>query len=168
MPEVDLRDAIAMLKAGNRAGAEGVLRQIHGMPADPAATAIAKPMPQRDAVTPGSLLRKQIGPQRPGMMNQGMRPGMRPFAKGGDVGGGRSAGRGGPTVEELQDYEEEGIFTERKQKRGDYGKTKEAPTDLMPKKPHAFKKLAKGGSVSSASSRADGCAMRGKTKGKMV
>lgn len=30
------------------------------------------------------------------------------------------------------------------------------------------KKMAKGGSVSSASSRADGCAQRGKTRGKMV
>jgi hypothetical protein len=29
-------------------------------------------------------------------------------------------------------------------------------------------KKAKGGSVSSASTRADGCAVRGKTKGKMV
>ena len=29
-------------------------------------------------------------------------------------------------------------------------------------------KMAKGGSVSSASKRADGCAMRGKTKGRMV
>jgi len=30
------------------------------------------------------------------------------------------------------------------------------------------KKMAKGGSVSSASKRADGCAVRGKTKGRMV
>jgi hypothetical protein len=32
----------------------------------------------------------------------------------------------------------------------------------------AVKKMAKGGSVSSASKRADGCAQRGKTKGRMV
>jgi hypothetical protein len=32
----------------------------------------------------------------------------------------------------------------------------------------SFKKMAKGGSVSSASKRADGCAVRGKTRGKMV
>jgi hypothetical protein len=31
-----------------------------------------------------------------------------------------------------------------------------------------FRKMAKGGSVSSASKRADGCAQRGKTKGRMV
>ena len=31
----------------------------------------------------------------------------------------------------------------------------------------AVKKMAKGGSVSSASKRADGCAQRGKTRGKM-
>jgi hypothetical protein len=35
----------------------------------------------------------------------------------------------------------------------------------MYKKGGAVKKFAKGGSVSSASSRADGCAIRGKTKG---
>jgi hypothetical protein len=32
----------------------------------------------------------------------------------------------------------------------------------------AVKKMAKGGSVSSASKRADGCAIKGKTKGKVV
>ena len=32
----------------------------------------------------------------------------------------------------------------------------------------AIKKMAKGGSVGSASKRADGCAVRGKTKGRMV
>lgn len=37
--------------------------------------------------------------------------------------------------------------------------------DTAPKK---VKKYAKGGSVSSASKRADGCAQRGKTKGRMV
>jgi hypothetical protein len=89
------------------------------------------------------------------------------------VGGGRSAGRGGPTAEEMLDAEEEGITTERKMKRGDYGPTKTAPTEPMPK---AVKKAAggmtkgyaKGGSVSSASSRADGCATKGKTRGKFV
>jgi hypothetical protein len=38
-----------------------------------------------------------------------------------------------------------------------------------PDKPKAKpKKMAKGGSVSSASKRADGCAVKGKTRGKMV
>ena len=36
------------------------------------------------------------------------------------------------------------------------------------KKGGVVKKMAKGGSVKSASKRADGCAMRGKTRGKMV
>jgi len=36
------------------------------------------------------------------------------------------------------------------------------------KKGGAVKKYAKGGSVGSASKRADGCAQRGKTKGRMV
>lgn len=35
-------------------------------------------------------------------------------------------------------------------------------------KTSSFKKMASGGSVSSASKRADGCAIKGKTKGRMV
>ena len=44
------------------------------------------------------------------------------------------------------------------------------PNPTMPtfKKGGKVKKLAKGGSVSSASKRADGCAAKGKTKGKML
>jgi hypothetical protein len=37
-----------------------------------------------------------------------------------------------------------------------------------PKKAKPAKKMAKGGSVSSASKRADGCATKGKTKGRFV
>ena len=46
----------------------------------------------------------------------------------------------------------------------------EADTDLMreEKKSARAKGMKSGGSVSSASKRADGCAMRGKTKGRMV
>ena len=42
--------------------------------------------------------------------------------------------------------------------------------NLMPeyKKGGAVKKMAKGGSVSSASKRADGCATKGKTKGRII
>jgi hypothetical protein len=36
------------------------------------------------------------------------------------------------------------------------------------KKGGTVKKMAKGGSVSSASSRADGCAIKGKTKGRFI
>lgn len=70
------------------------------------------------------------------------------------------AGRGlmaGPTAEDFQDAEEEGITTERKIKRGDYGKPRMAPMEPMPKPV----KKAKGGKI-------DGCAQRGKTRGRMV
>ena len=90
-----------------------------------------------------------------------------------NVGGGRSAGRGGPTVEELRDYEEEGITTERKIKRGDYGKPGMAPMEPAPKppsKPPA--KKAMGGKVKAyrngGVTRADGCVSKGRTKGRMV
>jgi hypothetical protein len=42
------------------------------------------------------------------------------------------------------------------------------PAKLGMKKGGAVKKMASGGKVSSASKRADGCAMRGKTKGRMI
>ena len=88
--------------------------------------------------------------------------------------------RGGPTAKELQDYEDmmdAGVFTAEK-----LGKGRMAPRDLMPEdlpnpprgqevsasaatRKVAKKAFAKGGSVSS---RADGIAQRGKTRGKMV
>lgn len=82
------------------------------------------------------------------------------------VGGGRSAGRGGPTAEEMQDAEEEGITTARKIKRGYYGKPGMAPMEPMPKPVKKAaggmtKGYAKGGKI-------DGCAQRGKTRGRMV
>jgi hypothetical protein len=54
----------------------------------------------------------------------------------------------------------------------DKGKDKKAATDVAAKAPGmkrggSVKKYAQGGSVSSASKRADGCAQRGKTRGKM-
>jgi hypothetical protein len=83
------------------------------------------------------------------------------------VRGGRSAGRGGATAEELRDYEEEGITTERKIKRGDYGGPGKAPMDLMPPVKKAMggmtKKYANGGSVRGA-----GVAQRGVKQCKMV
>jgi hypothetical protein len=66
-----------------------------------------------------------------------------------DAGAGRG-GQGGPTAKELKKYEDKldaGIFTEGKK---------------MPPSP---REMAKGGS---ASSRADGCCIKGKTRGKMV
>ena len=70
------------------------------------------------------------------------------------AGAGR-AGRGkpgGPTAKELADYE-------RKQNRGIFTEDKK-----MPPSP---REMAKGGKVSSASSRADGICIKGKTRGKM-
>lgn len=43
-----------------------------------------------------------------------------------------------------------------------------APVKMTPRKPKAKPGYAKGGSVGSASKRADGCAQRGKTKGRML
>ena len=68
------------------------------------------------------------------------------------AGAGRG-GQGGPTAKELKKYEDKldaGIFTEDKK---------------MPPSP---REMAKGGKVGSASSRADGCCIKGKTRGKMV
>jgi hypothetical protein len=55
-------------------------------------------------------------------------------------------------------------MTQRNKDAGFYGRFKKGGS--VKKKP--AKKMAKGGSVSSASKRADGCAQRGKTKGRMV
>lgn len=68
--------------------------------------------------------------------------------------------QGGPTAKELKKYEDKqdaGIFTAEKK---------------MPPSPREMAKggkvkMASGGSVGSASKRADGIAMRGKTRGKM-
>ncbi len=68
-----------------------------------------------------------------------------------------------PTEQEIADI--------RNQKKLDeaYDKSLRSPEMVAPppppKKPEPPKKMAKGGS---ASSRADGCATRGKTKGKMI
>ena len=51
--------------------------------------------------------------------------------------------------------------------REDSKKRREAAKQPQQPKPEPVKK-AKGGSVSSASKRADGCAIKGKTKGRMV
>ena len=69
------------------------------------------------------------------------------------AGAGRG-GQGGPTVKELRDEE-------RKQNRGIYTAEMGAP----PQEPEGMKR---GGSVGSASKRADGIAQRGKTRGTTV
>ena len=104
----DLNDAIALLKAGDHAGAQRMMNQIVGLPANtPLDKSASTPPPSaKDAMQLGMMRGKPMGPAmaRPGMARPAM--GGRPFAKGGSVG--------------------------------------------------------------SASKRADGCAQRGKTKGKMV
>ena len=70
-----------------------------------------------------------------------------------NAGAGRGK-QGGPTAKELDDYE-------RKQDAGIYTVEKGKPPQDKDGGSAPVKKLAKGGS---ASSRADGCAVRGKTK----
>lgn len=67
--------------------------------------------------------------------------------------------QGGPTAKELADYERKqnaDIFTAEKGK---------PPQDVDG---GSVVKKAKGGFVGSASKRADGCCIKGKTRGKMV
>ena len=75
-----------------------------------------------------------------------------------NAGAGRG-GQGGPTAKELADYERKqnaGIFTAEKGK---------PPQDVDG---GSVVKKATGGSVGSASKRADGCVTKGKTKGRFV
>ena len=74
-----------------------------------------------------------------------------------NAGAGRGK-QGGPTAKELADYE-------RKQDAGIYTVENGKPPQDKDGGAAPVKKLAKGGS---ASSRADGCATKGKTRGKMV
>jgi hypothetical protein len=76
------------------------------------------------------------------------------------AGAGRG-GQGGPTAKELVDYE-------RKQNRGIYTADMGQPPmdpEGAKKRGGVIKKMASGGS---ASSRADGCATKGKTRGTMI
>ena len=73
-----------------------------------------------------------------------------------NAGAGRGK-QGGPTAKELADYE-------RKQDAGIYTADKGKPPQDKDGGSAPMKKLAKGGSVSS---RADGIAQRGKTRGTM-
>ena len=81
------------------------------------------------------------------------------------------AGRGltvPPTAAEMRRIQERAdrdVFTEEKVGKTKTPKGEKLPRDLMPEDFSSTKKMAKGGS---ASARADGCAQRGKTRGKMV
>jgi hypothetical protein len=74
-----------------------------------------------------------------------------------NAGAGRGK-QGGPTAKELADYE-------RKQDAGIYTVEKGKPPQDIDGKSVSMKKLSKGGS---ASSRADGIATKGKTRGTMI
>ena len=80
------------------------------------------------------------------------------------------AGRGlivPPTAAEMRRIQERAdrdVFTEEKMGKTKTPKGEKLPRDLMPSDLPAVK-MAAGGS---ASKRADGCAQRGKTRGKMV
>lgn len=79
------------------------------------------------------------------------------------VGGGRSAGRGGATAEEMEAY-----HASRKAKdkppagvQAEIDAMKQEKANEAGMKAHEGRKLAKGGKI-------DGCAQRGKTRGKVV
>ena len=96
---------------------------------------------------------KYLNTDESGMGEYADKPGQRSRVIGGTqskAGAGRSGGQGGPTAKELADYE-------RKKDAGVYTIEKG-----MPPSP---REMAKGGS---ASSRADGCATKGKTRGTMI
>ena len=70
-------------------------------------------------------------------------------------------------------YQAEGVKKQkeleaRDEKAKDTGKKLLDFGSDMLKQPMKIEKKAKGGSISSASSRADGCCVKGKTRGKMV
>jgi hypothetical protein len=77
-----------------------------------------------------------------------------------DAGAGRGK-QGGPTAKELQKYEDQ-------QNAGIYTADKGKPPQDIDGKSVSTKKLAKGGSVGSASKRGDGIATKGKTRGTMI
>ena len=81
--------------------------------------------------------------------------------------GGRSKTSGGPSVEELQDFREARKFQPELHQMIDEAADRTGYRDYRITPEKSVEGKAKGGKVS-ASSRADGCAKRGKTRGKMV
>ena len=80
-----------------------------------------------------------------------------------DKAGAGRGGQGGPTAKELADYERKmnkGIYTEG------MGKPPQDIDGRSAASKKTVKKLAKGGMT--ASKRADGCCVKGKTRGKFV
>ena len=110
-----------------------------------------------------------------------------------NVGGGRSAGRGGPTVEELRDYERRRkspetilrnfeppqmpaaarmAFESAAKERANKAAEKHFPENPDPEEIAPKVKKAMGGKVKAyrkgGVTRADGCVSKGRTKGRMV
>jgi hypothetical protein len=84
----------------------------------------------------------------------------------GAVAGIGAAGAGSGIVENQRKYNED--KKEQDKKRLQEKMEKDEPTGSNSESKSKPLNYKKGGSVSSASSRADGCAIKGKTKGKMV
>jgi hypothetical protein len=90
---------------------------------------------------------------------------------GGGGGGGRSEGKytfdritGSRSAKDYKEKERESEFSGEM----GFGSPKSRSSDSSDRTPRMSDDYAKGGKVSSASSRADGCAVKGKTKGRFV
>jgi hypothetical protein len=70
-----------------------------------------------------------------------------------------------PTAQEIEDIRNQPKIDKAYERSLTSPEMVAPPPPPPPKKPEPVKKMAKGGS---ASARADGCAQRGKTRGKMV
>lgn len=148
MPDVDLNDAIALLKTGDTAGAQRIMRQIVGLPAETAAPAPAPAM--SDAV---SSMRGKKGVT---------------LGPGADVPAAAAPPRPTPNISPRY-----GVATPPPTAARSGFMRRAAPAAMPAAAQPAMGRpgmqpFAKGGSVGSASKRADGCAQRGKTKGKMI
>jgi hypothetical protein len=71
-------------------------------------------------------------------------------------------------VKEYEDRKQDKMEAEEQLRAQEQAAAEQAAVEGGMKKGGRVKKMAKGGSVGSASKRADGCAMRGKTRGRMV
>jgi hypothetical protein len=90
---------------------------------------------------------------------------------GGGGGGGRSGGKytfdritGSRSAKDYKEKERESEFSGEMS----FGSPRGRSSDSSDRTPRMSDDYAKGGKVSSASSRADGCAVKGKTKGRFV
>ena len=152
MPDVDLNDAIALLKTGDTAGAQAMLRRIVGLPPE---TATPAPARSDDVSSMRGKQGVKLGP-------------------GADVPAAAAPPRPTPNISPRY-----GVATPppTAARSGFMRRAAPMPMPTPSAQPTMVRpgmgrpdmqQFAKGGSVGSASKRADGCAQRGKTKGKMV